>query len=526
MTNAVFQRPKGTTIHRKDGKSYLFKVESYWDKEKKAPRNRQFCLGRIDEETGVLTPSNKKARTAQRAAVAPGVTATSKVYGPYLLLSNLSKDIGLTRVIRQSFSDVSDELLSLAFFLAQKGDALSLSEAWSQSHKHPFDKPIASQRVSEILRRIGENDRQRFLSLWLKQLSEKEMMCFDTTSISSYASANEYLKPGRHRNNEPKKLPQVNLAMLFGQESGLPAYYRELPGNINDVISLKTTIDSLDFLDKPSLYFVLDRGFYSESNVDALFANRYRFVLGVPSGRVWVRNILDQYQNGIHLPKYRQITGKNESLFMVSHRFQWGNRRAYLHLYHSASKAAEDYDKLLTRLAQCKVELETEDRKDYNAEYYDRYFIIKRTPKRGLSVKYNDDEITKYRNQYAGFFCIMTNMKMSSLDVLELYRKKDIVEKSFDDLKNTLDMKRLRIHSSEAMKSRLFIQFLALILLSAIRIRAKKVKELQYKSAREIIVAMETITLITYSGRYGRIITEAGPQQKTIAEAFGVKLEA
>jgi hypothetical protein len=41
---------KGTTIHRKpSGAAYLYAVESYWDKEKKQARNRQVCLGRLNE---------------------------------------------------------------------------------------------------------------------------------------------------------------------------------------------------------------------------------------------------------------------------------------------------------------------------------------------------------------------------------------------------------------------------------------------------------------------------------------------
>ena len=55
---------KGTTIHRKaNGAAYLYAVESYWDKEKKQPRNKQVCLGRLDEETGTVTQS-KRARQA------------------------------------------------------------------------------------------------------------------------------------------------------------------------------------------------------------------------------------------------------------------------------------------------------------------------------------------------------------------------------------------------------------------------------------------------------------------------------
>jgi transposase len=114
---------------------------------------------------------------------------------------------------------------------------------------------------------------------------------------------------------------------------------------------------------------------------------------------------------------------------------------------------------------------------------------------------------------------------MESEDVLDIYRKRDIVENCFDDLKNGLDMKRLRIHSSEAMDSRLFIQFLALILMSKMREVAKKTKTLKYMSVRDIMEAMESVVRITYSGRYGSVITEMGPLQRDILDAFGVELK-
>ena len=57
-----------------------------------------------------------------------------------------------------------------------------------------------------------------------------------------------------------------------------------------------------------------------------------------------------------------------------------------------------------------------------------------------------------------GWFVIATNDIKDAAKALEIYRQKDTVEKHFDDLKNDLDMKRLRIHTSAAMKGRLFIQ--------------------------------------------------------------------
>ncbi len=51
---------------------------------------------------------------------------------------------------------------------------------------------------------------------------------------------------------------------------------------------------------------------------------------------------------------------------------------------------------------------------------------------------------------------------------MQAYRDKDVVEKSFDDLKNQLDMKRLRVHSSATVAGRLFVQFIDLLCMSAL----------------------------------------------------------
>ena len=111
---------------------------------------------------------------------------------------------------------------------------------------------------------------------------------------------------------------------------------------------------------------------------------------------------------------------------------------------------------------------------------------------------------------------------MTATDALGIYRQKEAVENCFDDLKNMLDMKRLRIHSSQAMDARLFIQFIALILLSRVRAIAKANVATKYLTVREIMEAMETLVQVRYSGRYGSIITEADPLQRKIMSAFGV----
>jgi hypothetical protein len=74
------------------------------------------------------------------------------------------------------------------------------------------------------------------------------------------------------------------------------------------------------------------------------------------------------------------------------------------------------------------------------------------------------------------------------------------------------------------MRARLFIQFLSLVIISRMRAVIKGAPKLKNMTVREIIEAMETVVMIKYSGRYGRLVTEAGPLQRDIMAVFGVEL--
>ena len=85
-------------------------------------------------------------------------------------------------------------------------------------------------------------------------------------------------------------------------------------------------------------------------------------------------------------------------------------------------------------------------------------------------------------------------------------------------------MKRLRVHSSQAMDTRLFIQFLALIYVSEIRQITKLNDQLKYLSVREVMEQMETLSEIKYSGKRNGMLTETSPLQRQILKAFEVAL--
>ena len=85
-------------------------------------------------------------------------------------------------------------------------------------------------------------------------------------------------------------------------------------------------------------------------------------------------------------------------------------------------------------------------------------------------------------------------------------------------------MKRLRVHNSTAMDTRLFLQFIALIYVSRIRKTTRNDKKLKYFTVREVMEEMESLVEIKYSGRYGEVFTERSPIQHHILNAFDVEI--
>jgi len=518
MTYRVHQKNKKT------GVVYVYEATAVWDKEKKQPRNKQVCIGKIDPDTGEFVPS-KRLDPKQAAARDPEVTAISKVVGPELLLDSVTEKLELRYTLKACFPGFYKQILSLAQFLACRGGALSHFETWSKSHSHCYADPLTTQRISEILNNIDENSMQAFFKRWARKTMENDYLCYDITSVSSYSELNEYLRYGYNRDGE--KLKQINLAMLFGQNSRLPVFYRRLPGNISDVSTLHNFLDTFSFLELPQMSLVMDKGFFSQNNIDALFAVKDRFTIAVPTRVKWLQEFIDSMDGSIQSPQnYLKTNG--ETLYVHSEKFVWGEnrKRCHLHVYYNAHLAADAFDGFTEELLDYKKELEENRLVAAHEKAYSDYFIISETPVRGRKIKFNDEVIQKHRKKYAGYFAILSNDIKDPVKALEVYRNKDCVEKCFDDLKNQLDMKRLRVHSSRTMDGRMFVQFIALIYTSALR-KALKEAELENQyTVRELIGETETISRIEYSGKYGHIITEMTRSQKQIFEKLGIQMQS
>ena len=92
---------------------------------------------------------------------------------------------------------------------------------------------------------------------------------------------------------------------------------------------------------------------------------------------------------------------------------------------------------------------------------YQKYFDISETPVRGKAYRFQKDVIRKAEKNY-GYFALMSNGIKDPVETLKIYRLKDLIEKSFGNLKERLSMRRMSVASEENFERKLFVQFVAL----------------------------------------------------------------
>ena len=153
---------------------------------------------------------------------------------------------------------------------------------------------------------------------------------------------------------------------------------------------------------------------------------------------------------------------------------------------------------------------------------YMRLFNVPETPIRGRNITYNDDAIRKAEKDY-GYFVLLSNGIKDPSEALRRYRLRDLIEKSFGNLKDRLDMRRMSVSSEENFEGKLFVQFVALELMSYIK-KQMDVNNLYKNYTMQSM--LDTLDIIEYYQQPGRThhLSEITEKQQTLYKLIGVEV--
>jgi transposase len=384
-----------------------------------------------------------------------------------------------------------------------------------------------SQNISNLLHVMSEKDRNTFYYLWSKTLDEDEYINIDITSLATYSKNICMAEYGHQKQNFTKKIKQVNLCLLFGQKHFTPVYYSLYNGSLNDAKTLFFTVSRFHNVigDKKCL-FVMDRGFFSNSNIHFLNIDNHKYLCAVPFTNNWAKKLVDKFQKDIDNPLNTIITNdKNKPIFGIHQELDISsiNKGVHIHIFYNQNFHIEEKNKLYEKIAiVSKLIIDGDDVREHE-DFIDDYLNIIKG--RGRHPKIHIEPKMKSINNflhYIGWFVFASNEIDDTQKAYDIYHNRDMVEKGFFKYKNVLNLDRLEVHSDIRAGNKLFIVFLCLIIDRYVSSFVKKNKILKRYTLDKILKTMETIKS-SYNSQGELIVGPLTKEQNLIFKLFKIE---
>ena len=438
------------------GKTYVYERIPYYNPKIKNTSYHYRYVGKKDDG-GV-----RKIRSV--------LPKRSLIHGPFIPIMKIVRDIGIEEMLEKHITEMeSREIIAIAVSKIVRPLSLAIIDTWfdGTSLSVTMEVDLKSQRISELLDRIGESDLYRqFSSDLIRRINPGNSLLYDITSLPSYGTA-EILEYG-HAKDHPE-LEQINLGMIMERSRNIPLFFEIYSGSIPDVVTLKRTVESIRKL-IPKIEIILDRGFFSHENLDLLKDDSYIIAASlVPKA---VKNVFSSASRSVDRAD-NVIMYQNEPIFCKPVNFTMNDLDLKGYFYHDPRRESDERSDFHRKLAEKRSAIEKlqirrgiEETIKSIASQYLRYFTWSIEDGR-IRTRARNNAITAAENRM-GRFLLVYNGEYKPLECLSLYRNRDSIEKTFRILKTDLDIFPMRVRKESTIRGILFIFFISLIIRSAL----------------------------------------------------------
>ena len=402
-------------IKTKSG-TYLAEVESYRDNGKVRQRVLRYVGKEVGGQVVRHIPSNQI-----------GVTEVRR-YADIMVLHHLAEELELSKVLGPRAREV---LLFVYSQILERKSISKLEEWLSQTDLLRIleIEEIGTKDLYYVLKLVDQIDfkalQLHLNSKWENLEPKTEAVVLDITDTYFNGSCVDW-KSRRGKDGVHGKLIQVALGVSF--QHGFPLSHRIYKGNISNKRILQDMLTELVKLGYSSI--VLDRGMYSADNIKRLNSANFSSIVGTPKTPEIKHSFLSHIERDKIFTKENQIVLKNTKVYATSIEFLSG-----------------------ILIAVFNPEAEVAQREEF--------------------LERNRGNI---RDQFFGYSLIYHNTKYSTDEVVRRYFDKDVVERSFRQIKGPLSLRPIRVWIAEHVSAHIKICYLAYALLALLGFKLKKLK--------------------------------------------------
>src|SRR3989338_5428994 len=321
---------------------------------------------------------------------------------------------------------------------------------------------------------VGDNYEEIILLLQKSIFSQYEFphtdVNMDWTSFVLWGNKAELGTYGYSRAHRPdKKQITVGISQLRAPMN-IPIGLTVQSGNVNDQAHFKKTFLQVCPNLKDNSRVVFDKGCLSKDNTDLVLMHKMKYLSAKKL------NSSDDKRIKSFVPSDNNCVDSEKMIY--GEIIEYPSRTDY---FFFSKKLQHDQIEAKLRFAERKLEEAREIQQALNKH--------KSLPKRfqlnnplvkvtysyqTLLSELSDEEArnlvrTATITGREGFFCLVSNEKLTLKQALEIYRIKDAIEKFFQSLKNDIDIKPLRVWTTKSLYGAILIGFFAQLIISLMR---------------------------------------------------------
>lgn len=457
--------------------------------------------------------------------------------GAFIVIRQLFKETGISDILGMYMNQKDLGLFQdlAAYSIITESNTAQYYPDYAYNHPLFTEKMkiYSDSKVSDFLKSLTVEQSAGFLNEWnaARDHRQKIYISYDSTNKNCQAGEIEMAEFGNAKDD--KNLPIFNYSIAYDTNNREPLFYEQYPGSINDVSQLQFMLDKARAYGYKKIGFILDRGYFSRKNIEYMDQCGYSFVIMVKGLASFVHQLVVEHKGSFEeewancISEYG-VYGKTIKRKL----YATDEKERYFHLYYNSGKASSQKREIESQLTEMKSFLlrHTNEKRTFGPSY-EKYFYL-HYDKDGETFLFPEDNTKAVSDELklCGYFCIVTSEKMSAKDAINLYKSRDASEKLFRGDKSYLGDRSLRVYSDESIASKIFIEFIALILRCSIYTHLKdEMKKLNQKPNYLTVPAalreLEKIEMVRQLDDVYRLDHAVTAKQKTILEAFGINAD-
>ena len=457
--------------------------------------------------------------------------------GNFLVLEQIMNGYGLDTMLKDVIDDKPGLFLNLiAYSIITENNAGQYYPDYTYSH--PLFTPDMHQysdaTICRFLNGLTVEQSAAFLNEWnaARDHRERIYISYDSTNKICQAGDIDMIEPGHAKTGITQ--PILNFACAWDRDNREPLFYEAYPGSIVDVSQLQCAIDKAHAYGYRNVGFILDRGYFSQSNIHYLDRNGYQFIIMVKGMKPLVNGLVATRKGTFEDKHECTIRAFKTSCTTVKQRLYPSDKKdRYFHIYFSSRKYANEKEKLEDKIYRLSQYLQKQEGKAVRiGKEYSKYFELVyyhegQEDEHFMYAREKNDVINREIG-LCGYFVIITSEKMTAREALILYKSRDGSEKLFRGDKSYLGHRSLRVQTNESADGKLFIEFIAMIVRNKFYTSlqdemSKMEKRLNYMTVPAAVRELEKIEIIRQmDGRY-RLDHAITATQAAILKAFGLE---